>query len=120
MLTLAMLNNKSCVTFARVELLKSFSEFKGLAYYSRVRRPTTCGQCRLDDEGSSDASEEPDTVRNEFGVFDHGIFSKEPVSSSPANNLNSTVRWLTSRGLDHEGSGDANEEPGLRRRPLVD
>ena len=36
---------------------------------SRVRRPTTCGHCRLDDEGCSDASEEPGTVWNEFDVF---------------------------------------------------
>ena len=58
---------------------------------SRTRRPTICGHCRLDDEGSSDASEEPGTVWNEFWRFSttgsprRCLESPPPAILSPLN-----------------------------------
>ena len=120
MLTLAMLNS-SCVTLARVELLKSFSEFKGLAYCaqqclewpevlenSRVRRPTTCGQCRLDDEGSSDASSSERVWR--FSTT--GSSRRSLLYRHRQSNCELQCTPADFRGFDHEGGSEANEETG--------
>ena len=80
---------------------------------SRVRRPTTCGQCRLDDEGSSDAGEEPGTARNEFGVFRPRVLLEGACFIVNGKSIgNSCVRRRTLRGFDHEGSIEASEDPG--------